>query len=145
MGAPMITLFLQRQTNAWKAKYVARIMTLCGAYGGSAKAIKVYALGDDLGAFALRASVMRPGQITSPSLAWLLPNPLFWKPDEVLVKTKSRNYTMAQVQDYLMLVFFDKVKTSTNVDYEFLVTWVFLMAGKCERTYLNSPTLRLLM
>lgn len=76
------------------------MMTIAGAYGGSAKTVKVFAVGDDLGAFALRASVMRECQISMPSLAFLLPFPTFWKPDEVLVKTRTRNYTTSQLEEF---------------------------------------------
>jgi lysophospholipase III len=89
----MLTIFLHMQTEAWKEKYIARMITIAGAYGGSAKTVKVFAVGDDLGAFALRASVMREEQISMPSLAFLLPFPAFWKPNEILVRTKSRVYT----------------------------------------------------
>uniref|UniRef100_A0A2M4AB17 Putative phosphatidylcholine-sterol acyltransferase n=1 Tax=Anopheles triannulatus TaxID=58253 RepID=A0A2M4AB17_9DIPT len=100
MGAPMTLHFLQMQTADWKAKYVRRIISLAGAWAGSVKALKVYAIGDDLGAFALSGKVMRAEQITNPSLAWLLPSPLFWKPNEVLARTQSRTYTMEQMQDF---------------------------------------------
>lgn len=100
MGALMTLRFLQDQDKSWKDKYITRIITLAGAWGGSMKAVKVYAIGDDLGSFALRGSVMRAEQITSPSLAWLLPSPLFWKPNEIMVKTASRNYTVAQMEEY---------------------------------------------
>lgn len=100
MGAPMLTIFFHMQTEDWKTKYVARMITISGAYGGSAKSVKVFAVGDDLGAFALRASVMRECQISMPSLAFMLPSPAFWKPDEVLVRTKSRNYTFSQLNEY---------------------------------------------
>ena len=62
--------------------------------------MKVFAVGDDLGAFALRASVMREEQISMPSLSFLLPFPAFWKPEEVLVRTRTRNYTYSQLQDF---------------------------------------------
>lgn len=45
MGGPMSLVFLQRQTAEWKHKYIARLISLCGAWGGSAKAIKVFAMG----------------------------------------------------------------------------------------------------
>jgi lysophospholipase III len=51
-------------------------------------------VGDDLGSRVLRESVMRPQQVSCPSLAWLLPSPLFWKPGEVLVYTDKYNYTI---------------------------------------------------
>lgn len=102
MGAPMSMLFLQSQTQEWKHKYISRLMTLAGAWAGSAKAIKVFAMGDDLGSHFLQGNVMRAEQITSPSLSWLLPSPLFWKDDEVLVETTSRNYTFAQMEQFFM-------------------------------------------
>lgn len=104
MGGPMSLLFLQQQPQAWKDKYIARIISLAGAWAGSAKAVKVFAIGDDLGSFALSGSVMRAEQITSPSLAWLLPSPHFWKDNEVLVSTPTRQYTMATLEEFFRLV-----------------------------------------
>lgn len=100
MGAPMLMIFLQNQTNAWKDKYIARMITIAGAYGGSAKAVKVFAVGDDLGAFGLFASEMKEQQRSMPSLAFLLPFPAFWKPNEVLVSTRKRNYTHSQMKEF---------------------------------------------
>lgn len=68
MGGPMSLVFLQRQSKEWKDKYIAQIISLAGAWAGSAKAIKVFAIGDDLGSFALSGSVLKAEQITSPSL-----------------------------------------------------------------------------
>lgn len=96
----MTLLFLQAQTQEWKDKYIKSMVTLAGVWGGSVKALKVFAIGDDLGAFMLRQSVLRAEQITSPSLAWLLPSKLFWKETEVLVQTNSRNYTIADYKDF---------------------------------------------
>lgn len=49
---------------------------------------------------------MRDEQISNPSLAWLLPSKLFWKPDEVFVEMKSRNYTMDQLEEFFKFVKF---------------------------------------
>lgn len=100
MGAPMTLLFLQMQSQQWKDQYIRRVISLAGAWGGSVKALKCFAIGDDLGAFALSGKVMRSEQITNPSLAWLLPNPLLWKPNEVMVRSLSRVYTMEQLEDF---------------------------------------------
>lgn len=102
MGGPMCLLFCQRQSQKWKDKYINSVITLAGAWAGSVKALKVFAIGDDLGAYLLRESILKNQQITSPSLGWLLPSPLFWKEDEVLVETQSRNYTFADMRQYLM-------------------------------------------
>lgn len=109
MGAPMLMIFLQQQKDSWKDKYIARMITIAGAYGGSAKTVKVFAMGDDLGAFALHAAWMREEQISMPSLSFLLPFPAFWKPDEVLVKKPSRNYTYSQLKE-----FFDDIDYPTG-------------------------------
>lgn len=45
MGAPMTLHFLNAQSQNWKDKYIKCLVTLSGAWGGSAKAIKVYAIG----------------------------------------------------------------------------------------------------
>lgn len=100
MGGPMSLVFLQRQTKVWKDKYIARVIALAGAWAGSAKAVKVFAIGDDLGSFALSGSVLRPEQISSPSLAWLLPSPYFWKDDEILVNTPHKVYRMSNLKEF---------------------------------------------
>lgn len=45
MGAPMTLIFLQRQTQKWKDKYISSLISLAGAWGGSVKALKVFAIG----------------------------------------------------------------------------------------------------
>lgn len=100
MGGPMSLVFLQKQTKEWKDKHIARVVALAGAWAGSAKAIKVFAIGDDLGSFALSGSVLKAEQITSPSLAWLMPSPHFWKPNEVLANTINKTYTMSNLKEF---------------------------------------------
>lgn len=45
MGGPMSLYFLNSQTQAWKDRYIKCLVTLSGAWGGSVKAVKVYAIG----------------------------------------------------------------------------------------------------
>lgn len=100
MGGPMTLVFLQQMEKPWKNKYIARVISLAGAWAGSAKAVKVFAVGDDLGSFALSGKVMRTQQISSPSLAFLMPSPYFWKNDEVMVRTRTRVYTYNQLKEF---------------------------------------------
>lgn len=102
MGGPMTLIFLQRQSQQWKDKYINCFISLAGVWGGSVKALKVFAIGDDLGAYLLRENILRDEQITSPSLGWLLPSKLFWKETEVLVESEFKNYTLANLKDYLL-------------------------------------------
>ncbi|GBP70031.1 Group XV phospholipase A2 [Eumeta japonica] len=98
MGGSMALHFLQNQSQKWKDKYIRRFISLSTPWGGSMKAVKVFAIGDDLGSLMLRESVMRTEQITCPSLAWLLPSPVLWKPNEVIVQTDKFNYTINDFQ-----------------------------------------------
>ncbi|XP_012283665.1 group XV phospholipase A2 [Orussus abietinus] len=102
MGSPMSLIFLQRQTQTWKNKYINSLITLAGPWGGSVKALKVFAIGDDLGTYVLRQSTLKEEQITSPSLGWLLPSKLFWKDTEVLVQTEQMNYTLQNLQQFFL-------------------------------------------
>ncbi|XP_066594723.1 lysosomal phospholipase A and acyltransferase-like [Prorops nasuta] len=102
MGGPMSLIFLQRQSQKWKDTYIKSFITLAGVWGGSVKALKVFAIGDDLGAYLLRGSVLKSEQITSPSLGWLVPSRLFWKETEVLIQTQEKNYTLANLKDYFI-------------------------------------------
>ncbi|XP_050301721.1 phospholipase A2 group XV-like [Anthonomus grandis grandis] len=106
MGGPMSLYFLQKQSQAWKDKYIKRLIALSGAWGGSVKAVKVYAIGDDLGSYVLRPSTMRAEQISQPSTAWLLPSPLFWKPNEVLVQTDKKNFTLSNLNEFFNAISF---------------------------------------
>lgn len=45
MGGCMTLKFLRDQTQAWKDKYVRALVSLAGAWGGSVKALKVFAVG----------------------------------------------------------------------------------------------------
>lgn len=100
MGGPMLQVFFEKMSQEWKDKYIRAVITLCGAWAGSVKALKVYVVGDNLGTFILRESVVKAEQISSPSLAWLMPSKLFWHSNEVLVETDKRNYTVDDFQDF---------------------------------------------
>lgn len=100
MGSNLALVFLQKQTPEWKTTYIARMISLAGAWAGSMKALKVFAMGDNLDAFILQGSVLKAAEITFPSIAWLMPSPLFWKSSEVLVQTPSRNYTRGNIRKY---------------------------------------------
>ncbi|XP_052758628.1 phospholipase A2 group XV-like [Galleria mellonella] len=100
MGGSMALHFLRLQPQSWKDRYIRRLLSLATPWGGSMKAVKVFAIGDDLGSLMLRESIMRTQEITCPSLAWLMPSPLLWKPTEVLVQTDKYNYTINDFQKW---------------------------------------------
>jgi len=100
MGGPMSLYFLQNMPQEWKDKYIKSLVTLSAAWGGSIKAIKVFVVGDDLGVFVLNGGILKQMQITSPSLAWLMPSQDLWQPNEVLVQTDYKNYSLSNIQQF---------------------------------------------
>lgn len=45
MGSPMTMVLLQQLPDEWKNKYIRRVISLAGAWAGSIKAVKVFAMG----------------------------------------------------------------------------------------------------
>ena len=58
--------------------------------------------GDSLGVFVVSPLKVRPEQRAMPSTAWLMPSTRFWEPDEVLVITEHRNYTVSDYKQLFM-------------------------------------------
>jgi lysophospholipase-3 len=56
MGGPMTLQFLNQQSQDWKDKYIKSMVTLSGAWGGSVKAVKVYAIGTGTPRDAIKSS-----------------------------------------------------------------------------------------
>jgi len=100
MGSSMMLYFLIHQSAEWKDKYIRSLISLAGPWGGTARAMKVFAVGDDLGAWLLNEKKLMWQQRTSPSLAWVMPQIGFWREDEVLVETAEKNYTMKQYKEF---------------------------------------------
>jgi len=100
MGSPMMLYFLTKQSQAWKSMYVRSLVTLAGPWGGTVRALKIFAVGDNLGNWLLSEKKLMWEQRTSSSLAWLMPQEGFWDHDEVLVETSDNNYTIANYHQF---------------------------------------------
>ena len=99
MGSIMTLYFLNQQTQAWKDKYVRSFISIAGVWGGTARAVKVFALGDNLDSWFLNEENLL-WERTNPSLAWLMPADGFWAEDEVLVQTEEQNFTRTNLADF---------------------------------------------
>ncbi|KAK2724865.1 hypothetical protein QYM36_001365 [Artemia franciscana] len=100
MGAPNSLYFLNKQTSGWKKKYIKSLVTLAGCWGGTVKALKVFAQGDNLGVSVLSEATLREEQRSNPSLAWLMPSKHFWAIDEPLVKTANKSYGVGSYEEF---------------------------------------------
>jgi len=97
MGCLHNLFFLNMNSQAWKDKYVRSMISLSGVYGGSVKAMKAFASGDNFGVIVIPSLSLRKDVRTFPSLAYLLPSEEVWPHDKVLVKNRDKLYT---VKDY---------------------------------------------
>ncbi|RUS89695.1 hypothetical protein EGW08_002513 [Elysia chlorotica] len=100
MGNPVLLYFLNHQPRAWKDKYVHALVSLAGVWAGAVKIVRLFASGDNLGIPIISPITVRSEQRSIPSSAFLLPSDRFWRPEEVLLVTEHRNYT---VGDYRAL------------------------------------------
>lgn len=100
MGCPLSLYLLNGQTQDWKDKYVKALVSLAAPWGGAVKAIKAFASGDNLGVIVINAMTVRAEQRCAPSTAFLLPSDKFWAPDDVLIETADKNYTVANYEEF---------------------------------------------
>lgn len=100
MGCPNLRYFLSGKPQAWKDKYIRALVSLGGAWGGAVKALKAYASGENLGVVVINPLSVRLEQRSAPSLAYMLPNHLFWNESEVLVKTLNRSYGLSDYEAF---------------------------------------------
>ena len=99
MGSIMMSYFLNQQTQAWKDKYIRSLISLAGVWGGTARAVKVFAVGDNLDSWFLNEKNLL-WERTNPSLAWLMPAEGFWTDEEILVQTEKKNFTRTNLGEY---------------------------------------------
>lgn len=92
--------FLQQMTTEWKDKYIEQIITLSTPWGGSVQSLQAISVGFDFGSSLIQNIKMKEVQSSCPSVVWLLPSEYFWKPNEVLVKTKNKNYTVRNMDEF---------------------------------------------
>ncbi|GFQ78904.1 phospholipase A2 group XV [Trichonephila clavata] len=100
MGCPLMSYFLNQQTQEWKDKYIKALVSLGGAWGGAVKAMKTFASGENLGVFVISQVNVRKEQRTCPSLAYMMPSDQLWGPDEIIMITEKKNYTVKDFYDF---------------------------------------------
>ncbi|CAH8611121.1 unnamed protein product [Schistosoma mattheei] len=93
LGAKYGMYFLKSMKKSWKNTYIKTFVSLSAPLGGSVKALKIEASGDNFGVFLRSPLSFRPVQRTLPSLAFLLPDSRLWSPKEPLIITPTTNYS----------------------------------------------------
>ncbi|KAH8863980.1 Phosphatidylcholine-sterol acyltransferase [Schistosoma japonicum] len=93
LGAKYAMHFLKSMKKSWKNMYIKTFVSLSAPLGGSVKALKIEASGDNFGVFLRSPLSFRPVQRTLPSLAFLLPDSRLWSPTEPIIMTPTTNYS----------------------------------------------------
>ncbi|XP_074605476.1 lysosomal phospholipase A and acyltransferase-like [Brevipalpus obovatus] len=90
MGGSMIYVFLQKQEQQWKDKYIRALIPLATPFIGNFKYMYDYLFVDDYP--ASMSPIIRQAERTYPSMAFLVPNKKFWN-NTVFITTPTFNYT----------------------------------------------------
>lgn len=100
MGCLYSQYLLARKSQGWKDKYVRSLISLSGVYGGSVKAMKAYASGDNFGIVVVPSLSIRKDVRTFSSLPLLLPSSDIFPNNQVLVKNHDKHYTVNDYKDF---------------------------------------------
>lgn len=100
MGCLNALYFFSHNSQAWKDKYIRSMISLSGVWGGSVKALKAFASGDNFGVLVIPSLSLRKNVRTFPSLAYLLPSQDVFPADKILVKNRKKRYTVNDYKEF---------------------------------------------
>ncbi|KAF6773456.1 hypothetical protein AHF37_07282 [Paragonimus kellicotti] len=100
LGSLYTLAFLATVSDTWKQKYIKAFLSVSGPLGGSVKALKIEASGDNFGIYIRSPVSFRPVQRSLPSTAFLLPDPRLWPPSEPLIITPNVNYSAHDYEEF---------------------------------------------
>ena len=101
-GTLVATFFMQLWGDAWCRKHIHHFVAISGPWGGSVNALKASVSGDNFNLY-FPHDLLHTVQGTSPSGPWLFPSQDVWHRDDVLVRTRRKNYTAAHFEDLLQV------------------------------------------
>lgn len=102
LGCPYTHHFLYNMSQEWKDTHIRAWVTIAGAWAGSAKLMRIYASGTNLGFpdVVLEPLNLRPVLRTYESSAFLMPSKDFWSAEEVIVQTANLNYSLGNLEKF---------------------------------------------
>ncbi|KAF5399114.1 Phosphatidylcholine-sterol acyltransferase (Lecithin-cholesterol acyltransferase)/ Phospholipase A [Paragonimus heterotremus] len=127
MGNLYTHSFLRAQTSAWKKKYVKAYIAVSAPFGGCVKVFKTIASGENMGAFIVNPLVLRGMERSFPSLPFMAPDPRLWSPNETIIITPKRNYTVHDNNQFYE-------------DLNYTDGYYMMEATKAGHDFLESPT-----
>ncbi|XP_053207838.1 phospholipase A2 group XV-like [Panonychus citri] len=97
MGGSVVYIFLRKQSQEWKDKYIRLMWTLATPFGGNFKYMYDYLFEDDYPGYL--SSIIRRAERTFPSLAFLIPKPEAWG-CEPFITSPNSTYTPCNYEDF---------------------------------------------
>eukprot|EP01097_Dermamoeba_algensis_P007510 TRINITY_DN4742_c0_g1_i1.p1 TRINITY_DN4742_c0_g1~~TRINITY_DN4742_c0_g1_i1.p1 ORF type:complete len:320 (-),score=47.16 TRINITY_DN4742_c0_g1_i1:73-1032(-) len=113
-GSLNLVVFLSEETSEWKEKYIRRVMSLSGVFAGTPVSVSVALSGDSFGIPILSAASARIIQRTLESNYLFFPRNRY-NADKVLVSTKDRSFTYAQIKE--LFLHFNLTEESERYSY----------------------------
>ena len=106
MGGLFAMYFLNQQPKRWKDHYIKTFISLNTPWTGTAKMLQVLASGYTSGIKYLDPWVFRAVQRSHETNLYMLPSSGIseydWKPNEILMITPRRNYTVANLDQFFI-------------------------------------------
>lgn len=118
LGCPYTHFFLSKMTQDWKDTYIKVWITIAGAWAGSAKLMRVYASGSNLGFPDVFVEPLKLRTVlrTYESTAFLLPSKDFWDVEEVIIETTNKNYSLSNLEEFFLDISYpDAINISRQV------------------------------
>ncbi|RCN34756.1 Lecithin:cholesterol acyltransferase [Ancylostoma caninum] len=103
MGNPMMLYFYNNIVNQdWKDKYIESHVSLAAPWGGAMQIVRLFASGYNMNYYRvfLPPSTLRPMLRSFSSSAFLFPSVAVWNTSEILASTDTKNYTLANVEEF---------------------------------------------
>ncbi|KAL9974221.1 hypothetical protein ACROYT_G011236 [Oculina patagonica] len=104
LGCPYTHYFLSKMSQDWKDTHIKVWVTVAGAWAGTAKLMRIYASGTNLGLpdVILEPLNLRPVLRTYESTAFLMPSKDFWAEEEVIIQTSNQNYSLGNLEKFFL-------------------------------------------
>ena len=97
-------LFVRRQQQAWKDKYIQSLVTIAAPLGGAGAALHTLAAGNDKDAAYLEKHASRTLSRTHPVYVYLLPTANAFGSLPVVQMYDGRNFTAAEMPEILRVI-----------------------------------------
>ncbi|WOK95599.1 hypothetical protein Cni_G04306 [Canna indica] len=107
LGGLLTLHLLNRNLPQWRQKFIKRFIALSAPWGGIVMEMLIFTCGDTMGMPSVNPLIIREQFRRTESNLWLLPFPSVFG-DRPLAITKDRNYSAANMAEFLQAIGFEE-------------------------------------